>query len=98
MRITRVIIPEPNVPPPTEGPLRPRRRSHFLVRWDAVITCILALLVGVCIGMAVQWQVTVANDPWHGVPWCTQELADNGGICHGDPAMNPAEPERGIDS
>jgi hypothetical protein len=86
-----------------EGPLRTRQRSHFLVRWDAVITCILALVIGVCIGMAVQFHVDHA-DPWNGVPWCTDAMIDqmietgDTVICHGDPAMNPAEPEPGQDA
>lgn len=78
---------------------RVRVRSRFVVRYDAIITVVVAFAVGICIGMAVQFQVTQLADPWHGVPWCTDAMIDQSietgetVICHGDPAMNPAEPE-----
>lgn len=26
-----------------------------------------------------------ASDVWGGVPWCTDAIADAGGVCHGEP-------------
>lgn len=60
-------------PPSAEGPFRVRQRSHFLVRWDAVITCILALVVGVCLGMALQF----------GIDHQTADPCIQGGVCQG---------------
>jgi hypothetical protein len=63
---------------------RVRRRSTFIVRWDAVITVIVASLVAFCLGMAAQFAIDHA-DPFNGVPACTDQIADAGGICHGEP-------------
>jgi hypothetical protein len=63
---------------------RVRHRSGFFVRWDAVITVIVASLVAFCLGMAAQFAIDHA-DPFNGVPACTDQIADAGGICHGEP-------------
>lgn len=36
---------------------RKRHRSHFLVRWDAVITCVVSSAVAFVLGMAFQWHI-----------------------------------------
>lgn len=82
-----------------EGPLRARKRSTFIVRYDAILTVVVAFAVGICVGMAIQFQVTQWSDPWHGVPWCTDAMIDQSietgeqYICHGDPAANPNLPD-----
>jgi hypothetical protein len=63
---------------------RERKRSSFVVRWDAVITVIVAFVVGIVIGMGAQFAVDHAQ-PQASVPWCTAPIADAGGICHGEP-------------
>lgn len=50
-----------------------------------------ALLAALIAGFFVA--ASDAADPWHGVPWCTDAIADAGGICHGDPARNPDAPD-----
>jgi len=61
----------------------------FFIRWSAVTTVIVALAVGFCIGSGVQFQIDhaapIVNEPAASVPWCTEPIADAGGICHGEP-------------
>lgn len=63
----------------TEGPLRVRNRSTFVVRYDALLTVIVAFAVGICIGMAVQYQID------HSLPPCLTEDSDN---CYWDSATH----------
>lgn len=66
---------------------RTRKRSRFIVRYDAIITVVVASAVAFCLGMAAQWQVTqlAEKNSFSEVPWCTDALADSGSICHGEP-------------
>lgn len=50
----------------------------FRVNRAAVITTMAALVVGVTIGMAIQFRID--HPP---IPPCTDYIADNGGICQG---------------
>lgn len=72
------IVPLPNVEPPTEGPLRFRQRSHFVLRYDAIITVVVASAVAFVLGMALQFQLDHAP-----LPSCTDQIAESGGMCQG---------------
>ena len=65
------------------------RTSVIVIRWDAVLTAIAALVIGIAIGLSVAGiimpAVAAELDPFNGVPACTDEIADAGGICHGEP-------------
>lgn len=52
---------------------RPRRRSRFVVRWAAVVTAIVALLVGACLGMAIQFGIDHAAVNEDALPPCATE-------------------------
>lgn len=105
--------------PAGKNSFRPRKRSTFIVRYDAIITVIVAFIVGIVLGMGLQWQLTQATldslsdslPPcqtedsegcyWDAdtmgnglgsdvvsipdVPRCTDAIADNGGVCYGEP-------------
>lgn len=104
--------------PAGKNSFRNRKRSNFVVRYDAIITVVVAFAVGITLGMGLQWQimqaftlpacqtedstacywdadtmgngmghdiVTTTDDPYNGVPECTDAIADAGGICHGEP-------------
>jgi len=78
-----------------------RKSTKITVRWGRVIT---ALILGLVLaGMAWWWLSITADsvdarlpvaqsessDPWGGVPWCTDQIADAGGVCHGEPTAEP---------
>lgn len=46
-----------------------------------------ALVCAVFIGLGYVTMLQLADtaDRWNGVPACTNEIADAGGICHGEP-------------
>lgn len=56
---------------------RVRHRSNFALRYDAILTVIVAFIVGICIGMAVQFGID------HQIPACNDFIAEHGGICKG---------------
>jgi hypothetical protein len=66
---------------------RKRVRSRFIIRYDAIITVVVASAVAFVLGMACQWQVTTLaeKNSVQSVGWCTDAIADAGGICHGEP-------------
>lgn len=66
----------------------------FRLRTDAIYTVVLAAILGFLAGVTVATLVILANlpdttpDPYNGVPACTDEIADAGGICHGEPVSS----------
>jgi hypothetical protein len=70
-------------------------RHVIVIRWHAVLTMIAVLIIGMAIGMSIAGVIapaviavsapSVNEDPWNGVPPCTDAIADAGGICHGEP-------------
>lgn len=46
----------------------------------------LGMIAGFLIaGLAAGWFLAATDDPYRGVPACTDQIADAGGICHGEP-------------
>ena len=46
------------------------------------------LIAGVMLAaLLAGWFIAASDaaDPWHGVPVCTDQIADAGGVCHGEP-------------
>jgi len=71
--------------PPRPEPRARQRTITFTVRWDRVI---LTAITGIAFGAMTFWGLSILADqadPWHGVPACTDQIADAGGICHGEP-------------
>jgi len=60
------------------------RTLTIKLRWDTLITMLATLIIGIAIGSSVTLGIVTA-DPYHGVPVCTDQIADAGGICHGEP-------------
>lgn len=59
--------------------------TRFRVRWDRIAA---AIALGLTLAVMAWWGLSIASeraDPWHGAPVCTDEIADAGGICHGEP-------------
>jgi hypothetical protein len=79
--------------PAGKNSFRARKRSTFIVRYDAIITVIVASAVAFVLGMACQWQVTqlAEKNSFGSTPWCTDAIADGGGTCHGEPVPPCAE-------
>lgn len=83
--------------PPPSTPAAPRstkirqstkmpRTTTITIRWDAVTTTIVALLIGISIGIGIATTINVAVVNEHGgLPACTDEIADAGGMCWGEP-------------
>jgi hypothetical protein len=73
--------------PAGKNSFRARKRSTFIIRYDAIITVIVASAVAFVLGMACQWQVTqlAEKNSFESVGWCTDAIADAGGTCHGEP-------------
>jgi hypothetical protein len=67
------------------------------IRWDSALTAISTFAIGLVLGVTVATSVmsaaavvnedhaVVNEDPYSGVPACTDRIADAGGICHGEP-------------
>jgi hypothetical protein len=73
-------------PDPLPTPRVARQRTvTFTLRWDRII---LSAITGIVFGAMTFWGLSILADqadPWHGVPACTDSIADAGGICHGEP-------------
>ena len=50
----------------------------------AIICCIVCIWL-VVHGLGVLSDMQSTSDPYNGVPACTDQIADAGGICHGEP-------------
>jgi hypothetical protein len=72
---------------------RPRKRTLFRMNWAAVGTVAVASSVAFVLGMGAQFQVTqlAEKNSFESVGWCTDAIADAGGICHGEPVPPCAE-------
>lgn len=85
--------------------MKTRAGSSMKIRWDRIGggLAIGALSAAALVG-AYEWGISQApavvvnenstgrvvnEDPWNGVPPCTDEIADAGGICHGEPVGIP---------
>lgn len=85
-------------PPPPRRVIRQHERAtgksrapEIVINWAAVASvCFfsaLFLLIGIAIGAGIVSDAARAaiGDPFNGVPACTEEIANAGGICHGEP-------------
>lgn len=60
-----------------------QRRRHILMGVSATVITLL-IVIGMTYWVLIEWS-DYAADPWNGVPHCTHEIANAGGICHGEP-------------
>jgi len=66
----------------------PRRSTYvrIRIRWDRIAA---AIALGIVLAALAWWWLSIATevneDPYAGVPRCTDAIADAGGICHGEP-------------
>lgn len=58
-----------------------RMRAHIITLLVVLIT-LLIMLIG---SLWMVFEASRDEGPWGGVPYCTHEIANAGGVCHGDP-------------
>lgn len=71
---------ETTMQPPVHRTTEPSRRvaANRAFLWGLTAgALIMALIAGLFLA--------ATDDPWHGVPACTEQIADDHGVCHGEP-------------
>ena len=66
---------------------RRRRRRHGAVAGVSITVITLAIVMVMTYWIVNEWSMvaSIHDDPYGGVPHCTHEIANAGGICHGEP-------------
>jgi len=61
--------------------MSPEMKSLIANLASAIV--VLLIMLGIAVWMLMEG--SREEGPWGDVPWCTHEIANAGGICHGEP-------------